>query len=88
MMRRLGALWLLAAVAPQQAAAPAKPDDDSEFKRRVDHAVDRGDDFLKGRQATDGGYGVYHFHSDRDYPAGPTALALLARIAAGENQHE
>jgi hypothetical protein len=83
---------LLTGRAPQDAKAPApgaaKPSDDADWKKRVDVAVDRGDDFLKKRQEPDGGYGVYHFHGDRDYVAGQAALALLARIAAGENQNE
>jgi hypothetical protein len=87
-----GLAALAAGRAPQDAKAPPpaapKPADDAEFKKRVDAAVDRGDDFLKKRQQQDGGYGVYHFHGERDYVAGPTALALLARIAAGENQNE
>lgn len=88
----LAALALAAAgSASQDAKAPppgAKAGNDAEFKKRVDAAVDRGDDFLKKRQHSDGGYGVYHFHGERDFVAGPTALALLARIAAGENPNE
>lgn len=70
------------------AITAARAQDDAEWKKRIDAAVDHGDDFLKSRQEQDGGYGVYHFHSGRDYVAGQTALALLARIAAGENQNE
>ena len=58
---------------------------DPEFVKRVNAAVDRAADWLTKRQAADGGYGTYHFHSGRDYVAAETALALLARIAAGEN---
>ncbi len=63
------------------------PAADADFVKKVNAAVDRADAWLAKGQQEDGGYGVYHFHSNRDYVAGQTALALLARIAAGENQY-
>jgi hypothetical protein len=68
---------------PPAAGAPAQSEAEPSFVRRVNAAVDRADDWLKRRQGGDGGYDVYHFHSGRDYVAGQTALALLARVAAG-----
>jgi hypothetical protein len=63
---------------------PAK---DAEFVAAVNQAVDRADDWLARQQQADGGWGVYHGNGDRAYVAGKTALALLARIAAGQNQY-
>jgi len=69
-------------------APPIAPLADADFVKAVNSAVDRGDAWLAKQQLPDGGFGVYHFHSDRDYVAGKTALALLARMAAGANQHD
>jgi hypothetical protein len=70
---------------PPAAPPPAAPASDAEFTKAVNAAVDRGDAWLAKQQQEDGGFGVFHFHRGRDYVAGKTALALLARIAAGGN---
>jgi len=70
------------------AAPAAAPAADADFVKAVNSAVDRGDAWLAKQQLPDGGFGVYHFHANRDYVAGRTALALLARMAAGATQHD
>jgi hypothetical protein len=85
------ALVVSLAVASLQDKGGAKPpaaigaSDDPDFVKRVNAAVDRADEWLAKRQEPDGGYGSYHFFmGEREFVAGKTALALLARIAAGE----
>src|SRR5262245_55241613 len=58
------------AAPPAPAAAPLA---DAEFVKAVNAAVDRGDAWLAKQQQQDGGFGVFHFHSGRDYVAGKTA---------------
>ncbi len=86
------AVLLLAAGASlarsQDPAEPAVlPAKDADFVQAVNRAVDRADAWLAKQQQPDGGYGPYPGHGDREDVAGKTALALLARIAAGENQY-
>lgn len=61
--------------------------EDAEFVTAVNRAVDRADAWLARQQEKDGGFGTYRGHGEREYVAGKTALALLARIAAGNNQY-
>ena len=75
------------AVTRQERGPEVLPAKDAEFVAAVNRAVDLADGWLARQQQPDGGWGIYAAHGDREYVAGKTALALLARIAAGQNQY-
>ncbi len=79
------ACTLVVSAPAQEPDAPPEPTQ-AEFDAAVNEAVERGLSWLQAHQRADGGYEIFQFHSDQTYVAGQTALALLARIASGENK--
>ena len=81
-----GLAILLAPIASAQedGSPSAAPFSEKALVEAVNAAVDRGLRWVQGQQQPDGGYGTYQFHSERDYPAAQTSLAMLARLASGE----
>jgi prenyltransferase beta subunit len=69
-------VFLVALTAPGAAAEEAAP---PALELRVNHAVDRGCDFILSKQEEGGGFGTW----DKVHPIGRTALALLALLHGG-----
>jgi len=67
-----------------EAVRAQDPFPEKAFVEAVNAAVDRGLQWVQAQQGPDGGYGTYQFHTDREYPAAQTSLAMLARLASGE----
>lgn len=69
-------------------ADAVQPTSSETLARRVDRAVDRGVAWLKSRQRADGGFGPFDYHEGRRYEAGYTAIAVLALVSSGINNHD
>jgi len=81
----------LRVVLPVLLVAASAGAQEAPFEERVGHAIDRGVAWLRGRQGEDGSWGGLQDKVDYektvddawDYPAGPTALALLTLCKCG-----
>lgn len=71
------------APAPPPPPAPKKLTPDEELAKRAGSAISNGVRYVRG--LADGG-GAFRSTYSRSYPAGPTALALLALLKCGENR--
>jgi len=75
-------LLLILVSAPALGGDKATKAADRKLEKLVDEAIDRGAKWLRNRQKPDGSFpSLYH----RNYPMGPTALALLALLHSGED---
>jgi hypothetical protein len=69
--------------APEPKPEPKKASTDDKFKGRIKEAISRGVKHLEGLIKSDGSFSSSYSHS---YPAGPTALALLALLKCGKDR--
>jgi hypothetical protein len=81
----IAALLLLGSAVPATfAPAPAGADVTPELQKRINEAIDKGQDWLKAQQRADGSFQPLSIQGNPAYQVGVTALMGLALVAAGE----